>query len=235
MNSFFVGLTKDFLVVQDKWLVNDETESLPTVSRESVANRLRELKSNKTCGLNDPNVKILKTFAEFFAIPLADIFNESFNSKRFPVIWKDFVVSPIPKTIPCSGVDELRPIALTSAISKLRVSYVVSWLKEDIHGKITEAQYGGRSGSWAVPALIYLVRKWHVALDSPGSVVRIMFLAFRKAYDRMDHNIMLENCCKIGIRPALVTWLASYLSGRTQITKYGSKVSDKRTVHGGVP
>ena len=46
---------------------------------------------------------------------------------------------------------------------------------------------------------------------------------------------MLENCCKIGIRPALVTWLASYLSGRTQVTKYGSEVSDKRMVHGGVP
>ena len=97
-------------------------------------------------------------------------------------------------------------------------------------------QYGGRSGSWSVLALIYLVYKWHAALDSPGSVVRIMFLNFRKAYDLIDLNIMLEICCKIGIRPALVTtWLASYLNGRTQITKYGSKVSDKCIAHGGVP
>ena len=64
-------------------------------------------------------------FADFIAIPLADIFNKSFNSKRFPVIWKDFVVSPIPKTIPCPSVDELRSTALTSAISKLQESYVV--------------------------------------------------------------------------------------------------------------
>ena len=62
-----------------------------------------------------------------------------------------------------------------------------------------------------------------------------MFLDFRKTYDLIDHNIMLENCSKIGIRPALVTWLASYLSGRTQVTKYGSEISDKRMVHGGVP
>ena len=82
INSFFVGLTKDFPVVQDKWLINNEMESLPTVSRESVAKRLKELKTNKSSGLNDPNVKILKTFADFFAIPLADIFNESF--KVFP-------------------------------------------------------------------------------------------------------------------------------------------------------
>ena len=208
--ALFVGLAKDFPVVQGTWLVNDETKSLPTSSRESVANRLRELKTNKTPGLNDPDVKILKKFADCFAIPLADIFNESFNSKRFPVIWNDFVVTPIPKTIPRSGVRELRPIALTSAIPKLQESYVVSWLKEDIHRKITESQYGGRSGSSAVLALIYLVHKWHVALDFPGSVVRIMFPDFRKAYDLIGHNIMLENCCKIGIRPALVTRLASY-------------------------
>ena len=109
---------------------------------------------------------------------------------------------PTPKAIPCSGVDELRPIALTSVLSKLYESYVVSWLKEDIHGKITEAQYGGRSGSSAILALINLVHKWHVALDTPGSVIRL-FLDFRKAYDLIDHNIMLKNCCKIGIRPAL--------------------------------
>ena len=166
VNSFFVGLTEDFPVVQDKWLVNDETESLPTDARQSVASRLRELKANKRSVLKDPNVEILETFADFFAILLADIFNESFNSKHFPVIWKDFVVLPILKTVPCSGVDKLRPIALTSAISKLQESYVVSWLIEDIHGKIREAQYGGRSGLAAVLALIYLVRKWHAALAS---------------------------------------------------------------------
>ena len=57
INNFFVGLTKDFPVVQDKWLMNNETESLPTVSRESVAKGLKELKTNKSSGLNDPTLK----------------------------------------------------------------------------------------------------------------------------------------------------------------------------------
>ena len=74
-----------------------------------------------------------------------------------------------------------------------------------------------------------------MALDAPGSVIRIMFLDFRKAYDLIDHNILQENCCRIGIRPSLVTWLASYLSDRTHVTKYGSELSDKLSVHGGVP
>ena len=156
----------------------------------------------------------------------------------------------------CSGVDELRPIALTSVLSKLQESYVVSGLKEDIHGKLRRRSMVGGQGRRQF-LLLYLVHKqwrsqpdnlvplckfdiiiviiqffrnwlfsqsiitkiciaglnrragyatvhkWHVALDTPGSVIRIMFLDFRKAYDLIDHNIMLENCCKIGIRPAL--------------------------------
>ncbi len=59
-----------------------------------------------------------------------------------------------PKCVPCTSVDELRPIALTSVISKLQESYVVNWLSEDINSKITETQYGGQSGSSAGLALL---------------------------------------------------------------------------------
>ena len=45
----------------------------------------------------------------------------------------------------------------------------------------------------------------------------------------------MDNCCKIGIRAALFTWLASYLSERIQVTKFGSELSDGLAVHGGVP
>ena len=58
------------------------------------------------------------------------------------------MVSPVPKTIPCSGVDELRPIALTSAISKLQESYIVSWLKEDIHGFMEKLWRHSMVGVW---------------------------------------------------------------------------------------
>ena len=67
-------------------------------------------------------------------------------------------------------------------------------------------------------ALFYLVHKWHLALLNRGTVIRLTFLDFRKAYDLIDHNLLLENCSKIGIRPGLLPWLASYLNGRAQLT-----------------
>ena len=62
INSFFASLTKDFPVVHDKWLAYGEMEPLHTVSKESVVNKLRKLRTNKVPGLNDPNIKILKIF-----------------------------------------------------------------------------------------------------------------------------------------------------------------------------
>ena len=54
-------------------------------------------------------------------------------------------------------------------------------------------------------------------MDTPDKVIRIIFLDFRKAFDLIDHNVLLENCCKIGVRPALIGWLSSYLYNRSQV------------------
>ena len=63
-------------------------------------------------------------------------------------------------------------------------------------------------------------------------MVRIIFLDFRKAFDLIDHNKLLRNCGKIGVRPALLAWLASYLQGRSHVE---NTLSDPVNIKGGVP
>ena len=58
---------------------------------------------------------------------------------------------------------------------------------------------------------------------------------FRKAFDLIDHNILLDNCCKIGVRPGLIGWLASYLSERRQATRFGDQYCKSSVINGGVP
>jgi hypothetical protein len=72
-------------------------------------------------------------------------------------------------------------------------------------------------------------------METPGRVIRIIFLDFRKAYDLVDHNKLLENCEKIGVRPALISWLGSYLKDRSQVTKFRNEFSQEARVKGGVP
>ena len=72
---------------------------------------------------NDPILKILKIFAKYFVIPLTEIFNESFQSKIFPKAWKKYKVLGNPKSVPCTLVEDLRPITLTSVVAKAQESH----------------------------------------------------------------------------------------------------------------
>ncbi len=87
--------------------------------------------------------------------------------------------------------------------------------------------------------LIDVTHKRHLAMHTPGKVIRIVFLDFRKAFDLRDHNKLLETFIIVGVRPALVGWFASYVHGevhgRSQITSFQSVKSDLRKVKGGVP
>ena len=95
--------------------------------------------------------------------------------------------------------------------------------------------HGRLPGSSAVLARVNLIHKCYLAMETPGRVTRIIFLDFRKAYDLVDHNKPLENCEKIGVRPALISWLGSYLKDRSQVTKFRNEFSQEARVKGGVP
>lgn len=235
INSFFASLTKNLPPIQGEWIVLGTSDPLPTIECTSVENKLKHLNESKTPGPYDPTIKLIKMFAKSFAIPLTNIFNESFRSRVFPEIWKKYSLCAVPKVAPCSVVDELRPIALTSVLSKVQESYAVEWIHEDVCDRINESQFGGLPGGSAVLALINLLHKWYKAMESRGKIVRIVFLDFRKAFDLIEHNKLLENFSNIGLRPALIAWLGSYLCNRQQITKYGNEYSDVENARGGVP
>ena len=72
-------------------------------------------------------------------------------------------------------------------------------------------------------------------MDNTGKVIRVSFLDFRKAFDLIDHNILLQAFSRIGVRPALIGWVGSYLQGRSQFTTFQDEQSDIMKTKGGVP
>ena len=160
---------------------------------------MTKLNINKSPDPTDPFVKILKMFANC----LANIYDESFRYKYFPKIWKQYRVAAIPKVEPCTVVENTRPTALTSVSSKIQESLAVKWINEDIQGKMSDSQYGEIHGSSTVPAVLNLIHKWYKAMNIAQRVIRVIFLDFRKAFDLIDQNILLENMRTIGIRQSL--------------------------------
>jgi hypothetical protein len=146
--------------VQDKWLDGGSSEPLPVISEESVEKKLKGLSVSKASRPYYPNIKVLKMFAKNFAIPLTKIFNESFRSRIFRKIWKRYNVCAIPKDTPCSAVEDMRPISLTSVLSKIQESYAIESINQHVGANVNESQYGGLPGSSAVLALVNLIHKW---------------------------------------------------------------------------
>jgi hypothetical protein len=81
-----------------------------------------------------------------------------------------------------------------------------------------------------------MLHTWFVALEKPKSVIRIVFLDFSKAFDLIDHNILLNDFKSVGVRPALLPWLASYLSDRLlQRVNIDGSTSCFKKINAGVP
>ena len=207
------GRIKHLIRKRDKAYQSGRVEHYKTLRNST----LFYIDVNKAPGPFDPNLKLLKMFPEYFAIPLTDIYNQSFNHKIFPEVWKISNIACVPKLQPCSTVEDLRPIALTSVLSKIQESYVMDWVLEDTRDRISDSQFGGLAGMSAVTALLFMLHKWYQAMETSKRIIRVTFLDFRKAFDLIDHNQLLKNFDDIGVRPGVISWYASYLNKRSQI------------------
>jgi len=83
-------------------------------------------------------------------------------------------------------------------------------------------------------ALIELVHNWLRALETAGSVVCILFLDFHKAFDRVDHNILVFKLSSAGVPQCLMKWIHSFLENRQQRVKLGGHLSNWKGVTAGV-
>ena len=72
-----------------EWLELHCTENLLRITVDDVQQEMQKMNGIEAPGPNDPLLKILKIFANYFAVPLTEIFNESFQSKTFPKVWKE--------------------------------------------------------------------------------------------------------------------------------------------------
>jgi hypothetical protein len=104
-----------------------------------------------------------------------------------------------------------------------------------IANSIDPCQFGSLEGSSTTLALVELVHHWLVALEKPGRAVRILFLDFQKAFDHVDHHILLKKLANSGVPDILTRWVTSFMCLRRQRVKLGDKYSQWSEVRAGVP
>ena len=178
---------------------------------------------------------VLHDLAGLISKPICCIFNSSIREGSVPSCWKRADVVPIPKSNPPRSIEsDLRPISLTPVLSKQLESFIGNWILETISGKMDVNQYGGLRGTSTTHALVDLLQNWHNIIHT-NETVRILYVDFRKALDSVNHAILLDRFCELGVHPILISWLHSFLHERQQRVKIGNEVSSWLNMIGAVP
>ena len=113
---------------------------------------------------------------------------------RLPSSWKEADIVPVPKQKPVNDINKyLRPISLTPVLSKVAEEYVVEYfLKHSVLKKKADPnQFGTLPGLNTTYALISMLHKWNGDTDG-NSAVRMVLFYFKKAFDLIDHHILIQ-------------------------------------------
>ena len=94
---------------------------------------------------------------------------------------------------------------------------------------IPDNQFGFLPGCSTVWKLLLTIGNWQEALDA-GHTVHALFRDVAKAFDRVDHNLLLSKLQSVGFSESAVIWVSSYLRGRSVRTAVGSSMSDLRSI-----
>lgn len=181
-------------------------------------------------------MKLLKFIFSLIADPLCHIINRSFQTGIIPDQLKVARVVPLFKGDDKSLMHNYRPISILPSISKIieRLMYnrLLSFL--DTYKLLSNYQYGFRKNKSTEDAVINLCDYVTHCLDN-GQVVLGMFVDVSKAFDSIDHTILLRKLLHYGVRGVAYSWFENYLSNRRQFVQSNNVSSNLHHIQHGVP
>lgn len=197
-----------------------------TISLDEVSDGLRSLCKSKSPGPDGISGYFLSNLSDSIAYPVYLLFNKSLELGIFPSIWKISSITPVYKKGDKSNVKNYRPIAGLVQVGKLLEKLVLNHIIKPINNILDNSQHGFRLGRSTISCNLTLQ---HFILESfkNNCQVDVIYTDFEKAFDRVDHKLLIIALDQLGIGEPLLSWFYSYLTNRSQFTKvlgYSSKL-----------
>ena len=203
---------------------------------ENEVHKLISQNKGKALGPLSIPVTILKDNVNILSTPLSFIINRSFEQGVFPESLKTAQVTPVHKKEDTLTISNYRPISLLSVFSKIleksMYNRIYSFLCK--HKLINTTQFGFRSKHSTEHALISLIETIKKYLDD-GEIVCGVFIDSQKAFDTVNHEILLEKLKHYGIRSKQNDWFRSFLTNKKQYVSMEGFFSQTKIVKFSVP
>nr|CAI5860341.1 unnamed protein product [Callosobruchus analis] len=205
------------------------------VSESIVIEAVNKIKSN-SCGVDGVTLQMVKLCLPVISIYLTHIVNCCLESGYFPEQWRKARVIPLPKTANPTSYDQLRPVSLLPVLSKIleRVAYdqILAYLNSN--SLLPLRQSGFRTGHSTTSAVCDLLDNIVYALDNRKSTA-LLLLDFTKAFDKINHLLLISKCCYYGFSDNAVQFVKMYLKGRYQKVSVNQQSSTYKYIYSGVP
>ena len=221
--------------IKDK-LASETTFKIPTMSAAFVQKQLSALEIDKATGLDGLSAKFLRLSADIIAVPLTKILNLSITTGIFPDTFKKAKVTPCFKKGDKSDKTNYRPISILPILSKILERHVSDHLKLYLnsHKLLYDRQSGFRNNHSCETALTAIIDDWITAIDN-NEIVGTVFIDLSKAFDLVDHEILLAKLNCYQFNADSLKWFSSYLYGRYQQVSISGKLSANKHIKTGVP
>lgn len=204
------------------------------ISTEDTFKSLIEMESNFSSGPDG----IPSGFLKKCAIPLHTIlcymFNLSLSTGVFPSVWKNSFIVPIFKSGRRNKIENYRGICKQSSIPKLFDKLVTQNLYFYCSSLICDNQHGFVKKRSTVTNLL-LFTNFVISEVAKGNQVDAIYTDFSKAFDRVDHKVLLFKLGRLGFPNSFIQWLSSFLHNRCQYVNFRNHISQKISVTSGVP
>lgn len=206
------------------------------VDEHEVIECINNMKNSHSSGHDGLSAFLLKISIKNISQPLAHLFNLSFRTGVFPDHFKLAKVIPIYKNGDKHLISNYRPISLLPTLSKIMEKLMLKRLQSYLTkiNYLSNSQYGFRKNCTTELALLHIVNNVMNNMEVKNITIGL-FLDLSKAFDSINHDILLKKLNHIGIRGTMYDWFVSYLKGRRQFVSIGDDISSIQPNHLGVP
>ncbi|CAH0549695.1 unnamed protein product [Brassicogethes aeneus] len=181
-----------------------------------------------------PDLSNLQNCNHVLVYPLLILFNLILSTSTFPDVWKLTRVCPILKSGDPCDLTNYRPIALLSNFAKVFESSVYTIIYNNIKNIISSQQHGFMSKRSTLTNLAEFSQFTSTYLDSKCQV-DVVYTDFSKAFDKVNHGILLKKLGNFGFSHSLIQLIKSYLYNRKLFVCYNGFNSNYFVATSGVP
>ena len=242
-NNFFinVGTNLDSQIntnINYQNYLNDNLNSiyLYNTNENEISKIIKNLKDKKSYGNDGIPIRAYKLGTNRLSMEISKLINISFKLGTFPNCLKIAKIIPVFKSGKRNQINNYRPISILNTLSKIfeecmkiRITHFL-----ERNNLITNSQFGFRTKHSTSTALIALTNFIYKNLDENKQVTTI-FIDLKKAFDTVNHKILLYKLEKIGIRGITLQWVKSYICERRQYTIIDDITSDREELTVGLP